>query len=79
MREAKVSPSICSLKLPLHYFELYREDDVSKIEAELEADLLNQSLNRTKFNKEEVDLLLPSFKIEADLQLKEILKNIGIV
>ena len=56
---------------------LFRDDDVSVVENELEAELLNESLNKTKFHKEEVDLLLPSFKIEADLQLKEILQSVG--
>ena len=50
---------------------------MSVVENELEAELLNQSFNKTKFQKEEVDLLLPSFKIEADLQLKEILQSVG--
>ncbi|XP_023334855.1 leukocyte elastase inhibitor A isoform X3 [Eurytemora carolleeae] len=58
--------------------ESKKDDDVSVVENELEAELLNQSFNKTKFQKEEVDLLLPSFKIEADLQLKEILQSVGV-
>jgi serpin B len=54
-----------------------KEDDLSVVEAELEADLLTESLNKTKFSKKDVNLLLPTFKIEAELQLKNILQKIG--